>query len=86
MPTRGAELLAAWLESTGKSQTEASFDLRISKQLISNYLKGKAPGLPHAIILRDVACIPVDTWRQDPEAEPDTAAPAPSEAPDKAAS
>ena len=74
MPTRGAELLAAWLESTGKSQTEASFDLRISKQLISNYLKGKAPGLPHAIILRDVAGIAVDTWRQEPEAPETTGA------------
>ncbi len=62
--------MARWLEKRGFNLSEAQFDLRVSKQLLSVYLKGDGkPGRVNAQRLRNVAGITVGAWDAKPDPE-----------------
>jgi len=80
---RGAELFAAWLKANNRSQLDASYDLRVSKQSLNMYLSGdRKPGREIALKLRKLAKIPIDAWDNPPE----NGAPEPSQSAEKDAS
>ena len=57
--------LADYLAATGRTQTEIAEQLGVSRQAVSQYLLGDTlPTLDHALKMRDLFGISVDSWRR----------------------
>lgn len=60
--TYGSQLLAAWLDSEGLSQSAAAARLGCSRPSISMWLRGTRPTMAWAMALERVAAIPLRAW------------------------
>lgn len=57
--------LSDYLAATGKTQSDVAKVLGVSRQAVSQYLRGEAlPSLEHAIRMRELFGISVDSWRR----------------------
>lgn len=63
MQTAGSELLRRWRERKGLSQETAAEKLGVRQATLSRYESGaRAPRLPEALRIRDVAGVPLEAW------------------------
>lgn len=64
MVTRGAALLAAWLEAPGHTQRFLAAECGVAQQTVSGWKLGAEISLRHALKLQSIALIPVEAWAE----------------------
>jgi hypothetical protein len=67
--TLGGQLLLAWLDRTGHSQSWLAERVRgVAQRTVSRWIDGVVPQVDDAVAIRDLTGVPVEAWAKAPEA------------------